>query len=150
MVEAPECQICMEIYDETRKPTTLACGHTICMVCVKNLSIKQKNKIICPFDKTTLILTEIKPNYDMLRLIKENSEKMQALQKEKEEMMKAQEKLKQEIISAEEKREKIKQKLEEKMNKKLESQVTEAVLKTSIVSTVFTYILYKSNFDFFK
>lgn len=70
-MEAPECQICMESYAKGRMPTTLGCGHSICMICAKQML--KAGKIICPFDKQQLGIGVLKPNYEMLNIIEESS-----------------------------------------------------------------------------
>ena len=65
-----ECPICMENYQESiRPPTTLECGHTMCIACA-NLQVKN-GKITCPIDKQALVINSLNPNYEMLNLIEE-------------------------------------------------------------------------------
>lgn len=76
-IQAPQwseylsCTVCCNDFDsKSRRPVSLACGHTMCKTCLRGLSCKQ-----CPFDQTTigcdidnlpenLALLQLTPNYD--------------------------------------------------------------------------------------
>ena len=70
MESSLECPMCMEDHQESiRPPTTLECGHTICIVCAK--SEVKNGKMTCPIDRHVLVINSLNPNYEMLNLIEE-------------------------------------------------------------------------------
>ncbi|XP_065225766.1 roquin-2 isoform X2 [Planococcus citri] len=60
------CPVCCNEYDYLHNPISLACGHTVCKLCLSKLQIKQ-----CPFDQTaiTIDLNDLPVNYALLQLV---------------------------------------------------------------------------------
>ncbi|GJP33749.1 hypothetical protein CLOM_g18266 [Closterium sp. NIES-68] len=73
----PECPVCLELYDqEQRVPRLVACGHTICQACARNLPLTRdffgKKCISCPECRCLVVwkgLASMPKNFALLRLI---------------------------------------------------------------------------------
>lgn len=72
-IQAPQwtdfltCPVCLYDFDyEGRLPISLGCGHTICLVCIDNLSGK-----LCPFDQAAIAdcIRSLLPNVALLQLL---------------------------------------------------------------------------------
>jgi Ring finger domain/Zinc finger C-x8-C-x5-C-x3-H type (and similar) len=62
-----ECSICFEDYSATRMPSTLPCGHSICIHCI--LHLVKNSSISCPMDKKLMKLEIISGNNSLMNLI---------------------------------------------------------------------------------
>ncbi|CAI5460534.1 unnamed protein product [Closterium sp. Yama58-4] len=73
----PECPVCLELYDqEQRVPRLVACGHTICQACARNLPLTRdffgKKCISCPECRCLVVwkgLASMPKNFALLRII---------------------------------------------------------------------------------
>ncbi|PIK35835.1 hypothetical protein BSL78_27333 [Apostichopus japonicus] len=79
-IQAPQwtdfltCPVCLyDFDDDSRLPLSLGCGHSICQVCIDNLSGK-----LCPFDQATItdFVKDLVPNISLLQLLNLNWEKL--------------------------------------------------------------------------
>ncbi|EGT57594.1 hypothetical protein CAEBREN_11009 [Caenorhabditis brenneri] len=50
------CEICMEPFNQERRPKVLKCGHTLCVICCQGMLKEQK--IACPMDQAPTEVTE--------------------------------------------------------------------------------------------
>ena len=67
MESAFNCNICFLIYNETRKPIMLLCGHSFCSICIEAL---HPHDNLCPSCRKviTLSFNELPINYSLLDL----------------------------------------------------------------------------------
>ena len=115
----------MEIYQKPmRSPTTLECGHTVCMVCGKSLI--KFSKITCPFDKREFKVTILSPNYEMMSILEEASVSISQAFMEKEKMSKEQAELRQKIKNAEKMTEELRKEMNAKHSEELQQKIDEA------------------------
>lgn len=78
-IQAPQwtdfltCPVCLYDFDDDRRlPLSLGCGHSICEVCINNLSGK-----LCPFDQASIseFVKDLVPNVALLQLLNLNWQK---------------------------------------------------------------------------
>ena len=49
-----KCSICLELYNESRRPRTLFCGHTFCSTCLERVSKNIKTVVLYLSYKTKI------------------------------------------------------------------------------------------------
>lgn len=58
MSDSLECEVCMERFEQrSRRPKLLACGHTVCLVCVVEMhrkAVPGTNSFLCPMDRKVI------------------------------------------------------------------------------------------------
>ena len=90
----PECSVCYEVYSRDRMPVSMPCGHSLCEVCFRRLTVRRR--ILCPQDKQSHI-AELRPNYDWINHIEQlreaNSEEELKLKASEEEIRKLSQRL---------------------------------------------------------
>lgn len=124
-----ECPICMIEYVIGSTPSTLQCGHTLCMNCVQEIYKKYK-KIICPFDKSEYVMDSVKPNYEMVHLIEKYKVNCESYSRERQELEEEMQLIKTKIEETQIQKEELKKDLQEKHSADLVQKVKSAVIET--------------------
>ncbi|CAL4060316.1 unnamed protein product [Meganyctiphanes norvegica] len=83
MSNQPECEVCLEEFDEDKhSPRSLTCGHSMCTTCITSTLASNKGTLLCPFCRiaSTSSLTsksakDFPINYSLLKLLQPASPK---------------------------------------------------------------------------